>query len=86
MRKLKPCGTVSAYKRHLYNRETPCAACKAANTELRRQRVDPYAAEMNRALEKNPPVIHWVFDKRSRVMVAAVIQDPHTKNPRKAAV
>ena len=87
MRKLKPCGTYAAYARHLNRNEKPCDACKQANTELRRERrEDPYAAEMNRALEKNPPVIQWVFDKHRRVMVAAVIQDPHTKNPRKAAV
>jgi hypothetical protein len=79
VRELKPCGTLSAYKRHLYRGEKPCDACKAANTE---RRQDPYAAEMNRALEKNPPVIEWVPNGRG-VLVAAHIADPHTKKPRK---
>lgn len=26
-----PCGTTSAYRRHLRHKETPCDACKAAN-------------------------------------------------------
>jgi hypothetical protein len=86
VRKLKPCGTYAAYARHLNNNEKPCDACREANTELRRgRREDPYAAEMNKALAKNPPVIVWVPNRRG-VLVAASIWDPHTKNPRKAAV
>lgn len=27
----QPCGTVAAYKRHLYNDEEPCDACREAN-------------------------------------------------------
>lgn len=30
-RPLAPCGTRSAYTRHLRNGEAPCEACKAAN-------------------------------------------------------
>ena len=33
-----PCGTVSAYKRHLRHGETPCAACRAANAAAARER------------------------------------------------
>lgn len=33
-----PCGTVSAYKRHLRRREPPCVACKAAWAAYHRQR------------------------------------------------
>ena len=29
-KRLKPCGTTAAYKRHHYNGETPCAECRAA--------------------------------------------------------
>lgn len=31
-RKLKPCGTVAAYKRHLKHKEVPCMPCNTANT------------------------------------------------------
>ena len=31
-RQLAPCGTRSAYNRHLRHHEEPCEACKAANT------------------------------------------------------
>ncbi|MFE9906455.1 WhiB family transcriptional regulator [Streptomyces achromogenes] len=41
-RPLAPCGTRSAYQRHLRKKEPPCEACKAANTrdavEYRRNR------------------------------------------------
>ena len=33
---LQPCGTVAAYRRHLYYRETPCDDCRAANRAYRR--------------------------------------------------
>jgi hypothetical protein len=33
-----PCGTRSAYLRHLRHNETPCAACRAANAEYQRTR------------------------------------------------
>jgi hypothetical protein len=86
VRELKPCGTVSAYKRHLYRKEPPCAACKAANTAARNPVSDAaanaYELEMTEALEANPPVIQWVPNGRG-VLVAAAIYDPHTKNPRK---
>ena len=39
-RELKPCGTSAAYRRHLRNGEQPCAACRRANTEAKRQRFD----------------------------------------------
>lgn len=28
-----PCGSLSAYRRHLRHKETPCDACKAANAQ-----------------------------------------------------
>ncbi len=28
-----PCGNLSAYRRHLRHRETPCDACKPANAQ-----------------------------------------------------
>lgn len=31
-KKLKPCGTEAAYRRHLQNGETPCDKCKKAHT------------------------------------------------------
>lgn len=37
-RPLRPCGTSAAYARHLQAKETPCVACKAANTA----RSQPY--------------------------------------------
>ena len=33
-----PCGTVSAYKRHLRHLETPCTECRAAWAEYHRNR------------------------------------------------
>ena len=33
-----PCGTLSAYQRHLRHRETPCRACRDAHNELQRER------------------------------------------------
>lgn len=36
-RELKPCGTVSAYQRHLRHGETPCDACREASRDSRRE-------------------------------------------------
>ena len=33
-----PCGTLSAYQRHLRRRETPCRACRDAQNALQRER------------------------------------------------
>jgi hypothetical protein len=33
----RPCGTKSAYVRHLRHGDEPCAACKAANTAYIRE-------------------------------------------------
>ena len=35
--KLAPCGTWTAYKRHLRNKEEPCGECRQAATEQRRE-------------------------------------------------
>lgn len=37
-RKLQPCGTTGAYRRHLKNGEDPCEECKAAATQDARER------------------------------------------------
>lgn len=34
---LRPCGTVSAYHRHLSRKERPCELCKKANAENQRE-------------------------------------------------
>ena len=39
-RSLAPCGTTSAYNRHLRNSETPCAECRAANAASQRDKLD----------------------------------------------
>jgi hypothetical protein len=71
-RKLQPCGTRSAYKRHLYNHETPCDACKAANSAA----VNETA--MDKELKKHPPRILW-RKTRGGVFVAVSIHDPHAE-------
>jgi transposase len=38
-RKLKPCGTVAAYKRHNKHRDPPCDKCSAANARYVRTGV-----------------------------------------------
>lgn len=35
---LRPCGTPSAYARHLAHGETPCEPCRDAHNETRRER------------------------------------------------
>jgi hypothetical protein len=81
-RKLRPCGTQSAYRRHLYNNETPCLACREANAA----RMNPTGevalrvgeVEMAEALEANPPVIEWAKDRQG-IFRAVYIQDPHAE-------
>lgn len=34
----QPCGTESAYRRHLYRGETPCEECRAAAVAAQRRR------------------------------------------------
>ena len=34
---LVPCGTATAYQRHLRHGETPCAPCRAASSAVRRR-------------------------------------------------
>lgn len=44
IRKLSPCGTLAAYRRHLKNREVPCEPCSEASriyTRRRRGIADP---------------------------------------------
>lgn len=35
-------------------------------------------AKFETAMVLNPPVIRWVLDRKTRVMVAASVHDPHT--------
>ena len=83
-RKLQPCGTRAAYARHLYNKEDPCDACKAANVVRVANAPSGenyWVAQAEKALEANPPVIVWELDPVSKVQVAVSIQDPHTEKP-----
>lgn len=36
-RRLRPCGTVAAYSRHLRRGEEPCQPCRTANTAYQRE-------------------------------------------------
>lgn len=84
-RKLRPCGTRSAYQRHLYHKEDPCDACKAANSAKNSDSaaaLNVYEADMARALEDDPPVIEWVPNSKG-VMIAASIHDPHAEKEHK---
>ena len=58
---LKPCGTLSAYARHIRNKETPCQPCKEANASRRREYYASNSTkvyEINRRwAEKNPEKI-----------------------------
>jgi hypothetical protein len=80
-RKLQPCGTRAAYARHLYNKEDPCEACKAANA-IRASAApsggNAYMHDMDRALEANPPDIGW-RRKHNGVWVHTYINDPHAE-------
>ena len=38
MRELKPCGTIAAYRRHVYHGETPCDACWLAQRDAHQKR------------------------------------------------
>lgn len=81
-RKLRPCGTQSAYRRHLNRGEAPCAECRAANTA----RTNPGSQsalrvgeqEWGAALNANPPVITW-RRKNNGIWVATSVQDPHAE-------
>ena len=81
-RKLRPCGTQSAYRRHLNRGEVPCAECRAANT-ARTNPGSPSALrvgeqEWSVVLDADPPVIEWVKNSRG-IFVAASVRDPHAE-------
>lgn len=92
MTNLKPCGTQAAFLRHLRRGEEPCEACVMANREARRAQhaakekprrpavqsrpTNVHTTEMDRLLEKAPPVIAWRKNSRG-VMVATSVYDPH---------
>lgn len=79
-RKLRPCGTQSAYRRHLNRGEVPCAPCRAANTA----RTNPGSEsalrvgerEWGEVLDRDPPKITW-RRKPNGVFVATSVHDPH---------
>lgn len=48
MIRLAPCGTYSAYQRHIRRGETPCAACRKANSEYHRQHRATHPERLNR--------------------------------------
>jgi hypothetical protein len=85
-RKLRPCGTQSAYRRHLNRGEEPCAPCKAANTARTNPGSDSarrvYEIEMDMELDANPPVIVWAKNSRG-ISEAVFIDDPHAETPAK---
>lgn len=81
-RNLRPCGTQSAYRRHLNRGEAPCAACRAANT-ARTNPTSPSAlrvgeVEWGATLDANPPVITW-RRKNNGIWVATAVHDPHAE-------
>ena len=92
-RKLQPCGTRAAYARHLYRKEEPCEACKAANAVRaantpsggrQAREIDPHGYWVtagDAALEADPPVIVWRYCPFRKVQVAVSIEDPHTEKP-----
>lgn len=80
-RKLRPCGTTAAYSRHLYRKEEPCEACKAANATRANSApsgANTYTTQADRALQLNPPVIKW-RRKNNGIWVAVSVQDPHAE-------
>lgn len=81
-RKLRPCGTQSAYRRHLNRGEEPCAACRAANT-ARTNPGSPSALRVGEQewaleMEANPAVIVWAKDSHG-ISHAVYIDDPHAE-------
>jgi hypothetical protein len=96
-RKLRPCGTRAAYQRHLYNKEEPCEACKAANVVRamsapsgggkKAREIDVsnrYVADGDLALRLNPPRITW-RRKPNGIWVHTSINDPHAEGPSRRA-
>lgn len=54
-RELKPCGTTAAYERHRSRGETPCEACRKANTEAKRAR------NCTPTPERRKPIAHGTY-------------------------
>jgi hypothetical protein len=84
-RKLRPCGTRSAYQRHRYRGETPCDACREANSAKNgggRAAANVFEREMADALDADQPVIVWRLDPIRRIQVAVYIDDPHAETPK----
>ena len=83
-RKLRPCGTQSAYRRHLNRGETPCPECRAANTARKCPESESALRvgeiEMAELLNANPPVIEWVKDQHG-IFRAVSVHDPHADKP-----
>lgn len=79
-RKLRPCGTQSAYRRHLNRGEVPCAPCRAANSARQNPAGDSALRvgeqEWGKVLDDEPPKITW-RRKPNGVFVATSVHDPH---------
>ena len=61
---LKPCGTLSAYARHIRKREVPCQPCKDANAARRR---DYYSKNKKVIYERNRA---WAKKNRDKIRPA----------------
>jgi len=56
-RKLQPCGTFAAYRRHLRAKETPCDACRQAARDQKNDRKNAQRVkDAEAAREAAPPV------------------------------
>jgi hypothetical protein len=94
MRTLKPCGTPSAYKRHLYNNEEPCDLCRAANTQRAinaptGNSTSREVLKLEEAMAERPPVIEYRLGRGPRgglIQIAVRVDDPymeHGPSPRR---
>ena len=63
--KLKPCGTVAAYRRHLRNGETPCDECKRAVREHEQARRAAKRAEAVQTAREAVPEPTDEIDRRA---------------------
>lgn len=82
-----PCGTATAYRRHVRNHEPIDGPCQAAGDDYNASRRKPareidtanrHCREMDEALQARPPVITWAPNGRG-VLVATSIDDPHAE-------
>lgn len=62
---LQPCGTASAYTRHLKHKETPCPPCKEANSRYRQD------IKAKQAADKAPAIPAITVDGTSITITAS---------------